>query len=133
MCRDGEFEAEERFYSFRAGQAQAESAATVFQIQMKIEKGAAFGFRDGPVCEVGKGNRRGVELELVTVVGLGDLPARGNQAIGELLVRGAFGGIQGLDVAVEAGFRGHRWFVSRVTGQKRVGEKSKQNCRSGHG
>jgi len=108
VCGDGEFEAEEGLYSVRPRQAQAESTATVFQIQVKIEKGAAFGFGDGPIGKVGEGDDRGVELEFVAVGRFGDFVARGDQAIGEHLMCSALRGIEGLDVAIETGFAAHR-------------------------
>ena len=85
-CGDVEFGADEGFEIGRvwAGQAEAEERGLAFEVEVKIEKGAALAFDSDPGGKFGERGIRRAELEFLTLFRFDDLLAHGNEFFREL-------------------------------------------------
>src|ERR1700677_2754880 len=82
-------------------QSQAHQVAFTFQINVKIEEGAALCFGRHPTRQLSDRNIRRAVLKFVAAWHLDDLLPDRDQFFSQLLVLGTFRWIQGFHVAVE--------------------------------
>jgi hypothetical protein len=99
--------ADESFNSFGASQPKSKNSALIFQVDVKIEKGAAFGLGGGPLAKFGNRNVSCVELKFVAVSDFDGGSPRGYQSVRDVAVAGALLGRESAEVAAEVGFSSH--------------------------
>lgn len=96
---------DEGFDSFFASDAETEQAAGVFEVDVEIEEGTAFGFGGDPVGQLVERDITGIELEFVALFSWESIAAQGHQLEREFRMACALGGSKGVDIAEEFALR----------------------------